>query len=408
MSHKIPHPLFDTTEFTENTQCPAEFNAQDFSAAKQFLIAYKGSYATFNTYRREVERLMQWSWLVAKKSLRELRRQDLEKYIQFCQKPPEKWIGLKKPPRFIEKDGARVPNPKWRPFVVSVSKSAHRKGKKPQIKDFEFSTAAIKDLFAVLSTFYNFLIAEDYTEVNPVLQIRQKSRFIQKTQTETKIRRLSQLQWNYVIRAAEDMAERNPEQHMRTLFIMNVLFAMYLRISELAASDRWTPKMCDFYRDHDNHWWFVTVGKGNKKRQIAVSDAMLKALKQWRKYLKLSPLPSPADQSPLLPKTKGKGPITSTTYIRRLVQSCFDVAIIQLHNDKKKEEAESLLDATVHWLRHTGISEDVKTRPREHVRDDAGHSSSAITDHYIDIELYERHASAKKKPVKLENKKPND
>ena len=43
--------------------------------------------------------------------------------------------------------------------------------------------------------------------------------------------------------------------------------------------------------------------------------------------------------------------------------------------------------ATVHWLRHTGISEDVKHRPREYVRDDAGHSSSAITDRYIDIEL---------------------
>ena len=35
--------------------------------------------------------------------------------------------------------------------------------------------------------------------------------------------------------------------------------------------------------------------------------------------------------------------------------------------------------ATVHWLRHTGISEDIKSgRPREHVRDDARHSSSDI------------------------------
>ena len=59
-----------------------------------------------------------------------------------------------------------------------------------------------------------------------------------------------------------------------------------------------------------------------------------------------------------------------------------------------------LLSATVHWLRHTGISEDVKIRPREHVRDDAGHSSSAITDRYIDIETRARHASAKKKPIK--------
>jgi hypothetical protein len=55
------------------------------------------------------------------------------------------------------------------------------------------------------------------------------------------------------------------------------------------------------------------------------------------------------------------------------------------------EEAEALMDATVHWLRHTGISDDVKIRPREHVRDNAGHSSSAITDKYIDIELRERH-----------------
>ncbi len=397
-----PVPLFDTLGYLEDSTPVHLFSEEDYYFAKQFLLAYKGSQATFNTYRREVERLMQWSWLIAKKSLKALRRQELETYIEFCRKPPKHWIGTKKPPRFIEKEGLRVPNTEWRPFIVTLSKAAHRDGETPSIKSFEFSNAAIKDLFAVLSTFYNFLIAEDYTEVNPVLQIRQKSRFIEKTQTEKKIRRLSDLQLNYVIRAAEQMAEKNPETHSRTLFIMNALFAMYLRISELAASDRWVPQMCDFHRDHDEHWWFVTVGKGNKKRNIAVSNAMLKALKQWRKSLGLSALPSPADKTPLIPKTKGKGPITSTTYIRRLVQECFDKAMNNLCRDNKPEEAEALLDATVHWLRHTGISEDVKTRPREHVRDDAGHSSSAITDHYIDIELKARHASARKKPIKTQ------
>ena len=63
------------------------------------------------------------------------------------------------------------------------------------------------------------------------------------------------------------------------------------------------------------------------------------------------------------------------------------------------DEAEVLRSATVHWLRHTGISDDVKIRPREHVRDDAGHSSSSITDKYIDIELQERARSAKKKVI---------
>ena len=81
------------------------------------------------------------------------------------------------------------------------------------------------------------------------------------------------------------------------------------------------------------------------------------------------------------------------------MQECFDKAIEQLNKDGLNEDAESLIEATVQWLRHTGISDDVKIRPREHVRDDAGHSSSAITDKYIDIELRERHRSAKKKII---------
>jgi integrase len=157
--------------------------------------------------------------------------------------------------------------------------------------------------------------------------------------------------------------------------------------------------MNHFYRDSEDNWWFTTVGKGNKQRQIAVSDAMLAALRRWRKHLRLSALPSPADQSPLLPKNRGLGPITSTTYIREIVQGCFDQAIENLKKDQLDEQAEALLEATVHWLRHTGISDDVKHRPREHVRDDAGHSSSATTDKYIDIQLRERHRSARHKPL---------
>lgn len=67
--------------------------------------------------------------------------------------------------------------------------------------------------------------------------------------------------------------------------------------------------------------------------------------------------------------------------------------------DGFEEESHSLQSATVHWLRHTGISDDVKIRPREHVRDDAGHSSSLTTDRYIDIDLRERHASGKKERI---------
>ena len=261
------------------------------------------------------------------------------------------------------------------------------------------SQGAVQEIFAILSTLFNFLIAEDYLLSNPVALIRQKSKFVRKRQLNAPIRRLSLMQWDAVLHAVESLALEHPEKHERTRFILSMLYGMYLRISELVASDRWMPAMNHFAKDSNGYWWFTTVGKGNKERQIAVSEAMLASLVRWRTSLGLTPLPSPADNTPLIPKLRGSGPMSDTAPIRRLVQVCFDLAAAHLRQKNEINEADILSAATVHWLRHTGISEDVKTRPREHVRDDAGHSSSATTDRYIDVELKARYQSAQKKTI---------
>lgn len=404
---QAPLPLFDSLEKIEQSKTdlskyPYAINQQDFDQAWAFLKCYQGSQGTFNSYRREIERVIQWCYLIKGKTLADLNRADIEEYIEFCRNPPSSWIGIKKAPRFLDENGLRVPNHEWRPFVATVTKVSRRLGQQPEIKGFELSLGAIKEIFAILSTFFQYLIQEEYLASNPVALIRQKSKFIRRQQAPAKIRRLSDLQWQMVIDTARKLADQDPEKHERTLFIMSALYSMYLRISELAATARWTPAMHDFERDSDGNWWFTTVGKGNKLRQIAMSDAMLQALIRWRRFLGLTALPSPADHSAMLPQLKNKGPIRSINYIRRIVQNCFDLAIERLQQDGFHEEAESLMEATVHWLRHTGISDDVKHRPREHVRDDAGHSSSAITDRYIDVERRERHRSAKKKLISIE------
>ena len=370
-----------------------DFYIKDYQLILNFLYIYRGSTDTFNSYRRELERLVQWSWFMQDKSILDLKRFDIEAFIEFCQKPDPNWIGVKTVAKFKYKNGLRSPNTDWRPFIVKVSKKAFKDGKRPDKDDFEISSNGIKQIFAILGSFYNFLIQEEILDGNPVLQIRQKSKFIQKQQNFT-IRRLSDLEWQTVMETAEIMATESPNQHERTLFILNALYGMYLRISELSATARWIPQMNHFERDMNEDWWFKTVGKGNKLRQVAVSPTMLKALKRWRGHLGLSTLPSVDDQSPLIPKAIGKGPIESTRAIRNIVQVCFDKAYEKLIKNNKKEDAEMLRSATVHWLRHTGISDDVKVRPREHVRDDAGHSSGATTDKYIDVELRERAKSA--------------
>ena len=406
-SSATPIPLFDTLEHVadsvtdRNPPCLPYIESSgvdgariDYFHALEFLYSYRGSRDTFASYRREIERLLHWSWFVCGQSLKHLRRLDIEAYIDFCQNPSPDWVAFKTAPRFLDKDGLRAPNPEWRPFVIKA-----KPGEDLEKKKFSLSDKALQAVFAVLSSFYTYLVQEEYADNNPVALIRQKSKYLRKQQSKQPIRRLTELQWSFVIETAERLADEHPAQHERTLFVIQALYSMYLRISELAETPRWKPTMGDFQRDMDGNWWFTTVGKGNKERQISVSDAMYAALKRYRKHLGLSEQPIPGETTPLVAKTRGTGGINSTRQIRNIVQYCFDQAIESMRQHHS-EDAEMLKAATVHWLRHTGISDDVKHRPREHVRDDAGHGSGAITDKYIDVEMRERHKSAKKKPIK--------
>jgi site-specific recombinase XerD len=400
-----PIPLFDNLRYLKSSpKIPTliesdEIKKADFMMTHYFLYNYRGSEATFNAYRREIERFLHWLWYIQKKNLQTLHRSDMENFIEFCQDPPADWIGISNVPRFYGDEFERTINLAWRPFVAVIKKAERAKGATPQRETYLLSQKAIQAIFSILGSFFNFLIQEEYTHGNPIAQMRQKSRYIRKQQQHMIIRRLTELQWSYVIETAGMMATENPTQHERTLFIMQALYGMYLRISELAASSRWEPQMGHFQSDQDGNWWFLTVGKGNKERRITVSHAMLNALKRYRISLGLSTLPTAGETTPLILNFRTHTAITSTRHIREIVQNCFDTACDRLKSDGFRDEAEQLMAATVHWLRHTGISEDVKTRPREHVRDDAGHASSAITDQYIDVELRERHASGKHKQI---------
>jgi site-specific recombinase XerD len=110
---------------------------------------------------------------------------------------------------------------------------------------------------------------------------------------------------------------------------------------------------------------------------------------------------APKDAHPLIPKSKGQGAVTSIRMIRKLIQECFNETTVELINAGEKEEASTMAEATVHWLRHTGISDDINKRGRPiiHVRDDAGHASIATTDKYNDSILRERHSSGKNKKL---------
>lgn len=403
----LPKPLFDTIEnlseptlecvqsYLQQLQLPEIFD--EYNLSRRFLESYSGSYDTFNAYRREIEKFLHWTWLVAKKALKNIDRSDVRNYFEFSRKPLVTWITTKNTARFINSNGTKIPNPDWRPFVAKVSKAARKHGKNPDTHNYLLSNKSLAALIAVLSTFFTFLQQEGYLESNPVQLVRQKSRYIQKEQTHKITRKLSQTQWHYVIATIENLAETD-DFYERHLFLIAVFYLLGLRISEVSETTSRTPIMGDFAPDKHGRWWFTTVGKGNKIRDIAVPDSLLEALKRYRTTLGYTPLPTRGETTPLLAKQRGPGNL-GTRQVRNLVQNCFDFAIERLRKAGKEDEAQDLETATVHWLRHTAISVDVEHRPREHVRDDAGHESGAITDRYIDIDRIARHDSAKSKSL---------
>jgi hypothetical protein len=121
---KPPLPIFDDIKHIElldlklalsKSGCDIDAAyVRDYTLTLAFLKSYNGSTGTFNAYRREVERLLHWCKDIACKRLNELKRDDIEDFIRFCMKPPTSWIGVSKVPRFITKEGIRVPNKHWR------------------------------------------------------------------------------------------------------------------------------------------------------------------------------------------------------------------------------------------------------------------------------------------------------
>ena len=138
--NSMPRPLFDTLEplcaLYKRTQvdnqekilidwltiCLSDSINQltqgavhEYSHALRFLYNYRGSFETFNAYRREIDRLLQWCWFIEQKSFLELKRLDIEHFIEFCQKPPKRWIGFKMVSRFITKSDfpSETPSTGW-------------------------------------------------------------------------------------------------------------------------------------------------------------------------------------------------------------------------------------------------------------------------------------------------------
>jgi integrase/recombinase XerD len=377
---------------------------QDVLHTQSFLKSYsRKSEATYRGYRNEVERLLLWAWTQAKKSVIQLKRPDLEAYFDFVHSPPASWVGAGVQDRFKVIGGQSRQNENWRPFAAKIAKEdraqALAEGKILEISrdGHLLSHEAMKICYSAISCFYDYLTDEGYAFGNPIPAIRKQSAYLIKGATQKNIKRLSDLQWHTVLECAQTAADADAG-HERTLFVVAMLKTLYLRVSELSERANWQPAWKHFWQDNDGNQWLKVLGKGNKIRDISVPSALSPYIQRYQRY-RAAQNPNFGVGSALVAKNRGTGGMSSRQ-LRRIVQQAFDLGYTKMLSEGFAEEAKALREATTHWLRHTGASQDIATRPLKHMADDLGHASMGTTDQvYIQSDMKERARSGKKRDV---------
>ena len=378
--------------------------AQDFLQTQAFLKSYsRKSEATYRSYRNEVERLLLWSWTITEKTVIQLKRPELEAFFDFVHNPPFTWVAESVQDRFKIIGGEWRQNENWRPFVAKISKEDRKKATaggldvKPNIKGHKLSGEALKICFSAISCFYDYLADEGYAFGNPIPAIRKQSPYLIKGATQKNIKRLSDLQWDYVLSCAETAANSDAS-YERMLFVVAVLKTLYLRVSELSDRTNWQPIWQHFWQDSDGNHWLKVLGKGNKLRDVSVPSSLFPYIERYQSYRETISSNFNSN-APLVAKNRGTGGMSSRQ-LRRIVQEGFDMAYDKMLSEGFADDANALREATTHWLRHTGASQDISTRPLKHMADDLGHASMGTTDQvYIQSDMKERARTGKDRDV---------
>lgn len=370
-----------------------------------WLLEQRHSENNYKTYRSELTTFLHWCFAELAISPKDLTRRIMMRYLDYCQSPPQALIAYRNVAQFVQDKewGERLPNPHWRPFL----------GKRELGRElpYRLSEPAMKTKIAILSAFFQFLVQEEYMDRNPALLLQRVKQSAQQ-ETDEQAQSFTELQWSYVMQAAEQLASENPAQHERSRFLICLMYACYLRISEVAARPGFSPVMGQFRRDSKTGVWgyFIPRSKGGKRRTVAVSQALLDALKRYRSFLGLSPLPAPNEQTPLFVRHKAaahgreQGEINANLGIRQLrdlVMAVLEQAANLAEQDGFAQDAAEMRSLTPHSIRHTGITHDINLngRPLSHVQADAGHDSIDTTSKYLHTGSSERHESANHKPL---------
>lgn len=339
----------------------------DVDAIKVWLARFRDTKTTFDSYRKEAERLLLWSTLELRKPLSSLTHEDFIVYQNFLgdPQPVDRWIMLQ---RKVSRN-----HPLWRPFAGPLSPTSQRQA------------------IVILNSLFAWLVNAGYLAGNPLSLSRNRQRNAKPRVT----RFLDESMWNEVkvtISQLPKATNRDQAHFNRVRWLFSLLYITGIRVSEVTENT-----MGGFFSRYDQlqqRWWLEITGKGSKTRIVPATNELMLELSLYRQSLGLTLYPIENEAIPLILPIGGKQKAITRSAIHLILKQIFAITALRLKGlgPDYLPQAEKLELASAHWLRHTaGSNMTTSAMDIRHVRDNLGHQSLTTTNQYLHSEDNKRH-----------------
>ncbi|HEJ1054393.1 TPA: hypothetical protein SLP05_001931 [Pseudomonas putida] len=243
---KLPRPLFaDYLELMRSdgnlddhpdtlvylASFPEAANSREvYQHAKEYLYGFRNR-ITYDAYRKYVERLLLWVYIIKRRPIYELNEVDLHEFNEFCKAPPKDWVRTSYERRFIKiragscsRGGTlTTTNLNWRPFWIPG-------GCGESLKDFSYHASIENSAgqFSVARGFFDFLLSKQAIDYNPLLNLDSFVHYSHRRQASPKLQQgASEAGFQKVIYGAFIL--------LKGLKLIRMLFIIYT-INELQLS----------------------------------------------------------------------------------------------------------------------------------------------------------------------------
>jgi integrase len=345
--------------------------SNDLDAVQSYLLRYRDQPHTLRAYKKELERFLLWSVMVARKPLSSLLVDDCEAYKDFLKVPVESFKGPRAP-RF---------SPRWKPFADDTE---------------GLSTKSQRYAYSVITALFDYLVNVRYLGGNPWVAVT-PPRIIRGRKPMDIDKALPEALWVALIEQMHvDCTHPENAQNRVALAALLLLGDSGLRRQEAAGS-----RLADLGNPKGTVSLLEIVGKGNKLRVVPVSARTINALRMhWadrgldfdrpadrasNSYL-LAPLVIPSTACSLR-KHAGRAAGYTADGLYRVLKRALGKIAKAVQGTWSAADIDRLLAAGAHSFRHTfgsvSVAHDMPLPITQRI---LGHASLNTTSIYVRAE----------------------